>query len=194
LKDGTVYVFGNEAPLQSIRDRFGNTVTLTWSTTNGYGSGKGNITKITSPTGRYLSFTYDTSNRMTQVKDNINRTVGYEYDAAGNLWKVTDARGGVTKYTYDIAHRMLTIKDARGIVYSENDYDTAGRVIQQTQPDGGEYAFDYTVNGSGQITQTDLTNPRGYVRRLTFNSDRFLTETRRSGVEWRSGEQAVSCS
>ncbi len=41
LKDGTVYVFGNEAPLQAIRDRFGNTVTLTWSTTNFFGSGTG---------------------------------------------------------------------------------------------------------------------------------------------------------
>ena len=34
LKDGTIYMFGGEAPLQSIRDRFGNTVTLTWSSTN----------------------------------------------------------------------------------------------------------------------------------------------------------------
>ena len=37
LKDGTVYVFGDNAPLQSIRDRFGNTVTLTWSSTNAFG-------------------------------------------------------------------------------------------------------------------------------------------------------------
>src|SRR5712691_6479050 len=29
LKDGTVYVFGVEAPLQAIRDRYGNTVTIT---------------------------------------------------------------------------------------------------------------------------------------------------------------------
>jgi len=28
LKDRTVYVFGENAPLQSIRDRYGNTVTI----------------------------------------------------------------------------------------------------------------------------------------------------------------------
>ncbi len=94
----------------------------------------GNITKVTSPTGRFIELTYDGLNRITQAKDNIGRTVGYEYDGAGRLWKVTDARGGVTEYTSlddsgappprsgarrhrasrqpqapDIAHRMLTI-------------------------------------------------------------------------------------
>ena len=45
LKDGTIYVFGDTAPLQAIRDRFGNTVTLSWSATNGFGSGTGNLLK-----------------------------------------------------------------------------------------------------------------------------------------------------
>jgi YD repeat-containing protein len=40
----------------------------------------------------------------------------------------------------------------------------------------------YTLNGSGQVTQTDVTDPRGHVRRVTFNSDRFMTsETRALG-------------
>ena len=86
------------------------------------------------------------------------------------MWKVTDARGGITEYTYDIAHRMLTIKDPRNIVYLDNDYDVNGRVELQTQADGGEYEFDYTVNGSGQITQTDVTNPRGTSGGSTFNA------------------------
>jgi RHS repeat-associated protein len=174
LKDGTVYVFGDSAPLQRIRDRFGNTVTLTWSTTNQFGSGTGKILKVTSPNGRYLEFTYDPSNRITQVKDVLGRTVGYQYDASGRVWKVTDAKGGVTEYTYDIAHRLLTIKDPRNIVYLTNEYDTNGRVDRQTQADSGVFDFSYTLNGS-QVTQTELTNPRGYLRRATFNADRFLT-------------------
>src|SRR5207249_5967113 len=31
LQDGTTYVFGENAPLQAIRDRYGNQVTVTWS-------------------------------------------------------------------------------------------------------------------------------------------------------------------
>jgi YD repeat-containing protein len=182
-RDGTVYVFGAEAPLQSIRDRFGNTIRLSWSLTNQFGWGYGNITRITSPTGRFIALTYDGFNRITQATDHIGRTVGYEYDGSGRLWKVTDARGGVTEYTYDIAHRMLTIEDPRNIVYLENEYDTSGRVITQTQADGGEFAFAYTVNGSGVVTQTDVTDPRGQVRRVTFNADRFMTsDTRAQGT------------
>jgi YD repeat-containing protein len=71
----------------------------------------GNITRVVSQNGRWLTFSYDGSNRITEVRDNIGRTVGYQYDASGRLWKVTDPEGGITEYTYDTSHRMLTIKD-----------------------------------------------------------------------------------
>ena len=175
LKDGTVYVFGDEAPLQSIRDRYGNRITLTWSTTNGFGSGVGNITKITSPGGRYLQFTYDLSNRITQVKDNIGRTVIYTYDASGRLSTVKDPLNQTTTYTYDASHRMLTIKDPKNIVYLTNQYDANGRVTRQTQADNTFYQYAYTLDGSGRVTQTDETNPRGFVRRVTFNTSGYTT-------------------
>jgi len=91
VKDGTVYVFGDVAPLQAIRDRYGNTVTITHA--NGQ---TGNVTRVTSPSGRWMAFTYDASNRITQVTDNIGRTVAYTYDATGNLSTVTDPENGVT--------------------------------------------------------------------------------------------------
>jgi RHS repeat-associated protein len=170
LKDGTTFVFPVESPLESITDRFGNRITITR-----VGDPTGRISKITAPHGRSIEFTYDANDRITQAKDNLGRTVGYEYDTGGRLWKVTDVNGGVTEYTYDGSHRMLTIKDPRNIVYLENEYDTAGRVIKQTQADGGEYEFDYTLNGSGTITQTDVTNPRGFVRRVAFDSGGYPT-------------------
>jgi RHS repeat-associated protein len=174
LKDGLTYVFGNEAPLQSIRDRFGNKVTLTWSNANMFGAGYNKILKVTASSGRFFEFTYDGSNRITQAKDNIGRTVGYQYDASGRLWKVTDPVSGVTEYTYDTSHRMLTIKDARGIVYLTNEYDANGRVTLQTQADDTTFDFAYTVN-AGKVTQADLTNPRGYTDRWVFNADGHVT-------------------
>ncbi len=177
LRDGTVFEFPQAGPLRRIRDRFGNAITITRT-----GGITGNIAKITAPHGRFIEFTYDTSNRITQARDNLGRTVGYEYDAAGRVWKVTDAKGGVTEYTYDAAHRMLTVKDPRNIVYLTNEYDTSGRVYRQTQADAGVYQFNYTADGSGQITQTDVTNPRGYIRRVAFNSARYpITDIRALG-------------
>jgi YD repeat-containing protein len=180
MKDGTVLVFGDNAPLQSIRDRFGNTITLVRTTGQ-----TGKIDRIISPNGRWISLSYDASQRITQATDNIGRTVTYTYDS-GRLWKVTDAAGGITEYTYDSSHRMLTIKDARGITYLTNTYDSNGRVATQTQADTGVFEFDYTLDGSGKVTQTDVTDPRGYVQRYTFNSGEYhltLTEALGTALE-----------
>jgi RHS repeat-associated protein len=172
LKDGTLLRFGKAegAKLVFIQDRYGNSLRITRDT-----PGIQRITKVTSSNGRWIEFTYDGSNRITQAKDNIGRTVGYQYDAGGRLWKVTDVGGGVTEFTYDTSNRILTIKDPRNIVYLTNEYDTSGRVKKQTQADGGIYQFAYTVDANGKITQTDVTDPRNFVRRVTFNASGYTT-------------------
>lgn len=175
LKDGTVYTFPDSdsatvprrAACTSMRNRFGETLTLTRDSDS-------NLTRIVTPNGRWVEFTYDTSNRIIQAKDNIGRTVGYTYDAGGRLWKMTDPAGGVTEYTYDSTHEMLTIKDARGHVYLTNEYDANGRVFRQTQADGGIYQFAYTTNANGKVTQTDTTDPLGNIRRTTFNAAGYI--------------------
>jgi len=180
FKDGTVWWFPEaalqtiapKAALKQIRDRFGNTVQFTRD------GQSGDLQKITSPNGRWIAFTYDSGHRITTAADNLGRTVQYQYDTDGRLTRVTDPAGGVTEYTYDAAHRMLTLKDARGIVFLTNAYDTSGRVITQTQADGTTYQVAYTVDANNVITQTDVTDPRGIVERLTFNGQGYvLTDT-----------------
>jgi RHS repeat-associated protein len=168
--DGTVYVFGENAPLQAIRDRYGNQVTVS------HASGQsGNVTSVTSPNGRWIAFTYDGSNRITQAVDNIGRTVAYTYDGSGNLSTVTDPESGVTTYGYDGSNRLTTIEDGRGITYLTNQY-TSGRVTQQTLADPSAVStFSYTVDGSGNVTQTDVTDPRGHVERMAFNANHYMT-------------------
>jgi RHS repeat-associated protein len=165
FKDGSVWVFPENAPISSMRDRYGNTTYLT--RTNG---STGNIQRITSPSGRYVEFTYDASNRITEAKDNGGRTVGYQYDASGRLWRVTDPMNGVTEYAYDASHRMLSLKDPKGIVYLTNEY-TNGKVTKQTQADGSTYQFAYTTDGSNNVIRTDITDPRGNVKKVEFNTD-----------------------
>jgi len=179
LRDGTTYVFGEEAPLQAIRDRFGNTVTITRAAaaadTDGRVRDKGPITQVTSPNGKWISFTNNATGQVTQARDNAGRTVDYTYDGTGHLSTVTDATGSVTTYTYDSAGRMATAKDGRGTVYLTNTYDSAGRVRTQTAPDTGVHTFDYVTGTGGKITETRVTDPRGFVRKVTFNTAGFAT-------------------
>ena len=89
----------------------------------------------------------------------------------------------MTEYTYDSSGRIRTIKDARGITFLTNEYDNGARVIKQTQADGSTYDFEYTVDANGKITQTLVTDPRGNIRRVTFNADGYmLTDTRALGT------------
>ncbi|MDX6384798.1 MAG: hypothetical protein QOK48_2371, partial [Blastocatellia bacterium] len=183
LLDGTIYHFFAipvccnqlthiyKTGLDWVQDRYGNRLTIARDSNL-------RIARITTPNGRWVSFSYDTSNRIIQAQDNLARTVSYTYDSDGCLWKVTDLNGGITEYTYDASHRMLTLKDPRGIVYLTNEYDPAGRVARQTQGDASIYQFSYTLDGGANLIQTDVTVPRGNIRRTTFNSTGYtLTDT-----------------
>jgi RHS repeat-associated protein len=174
-KDGTVYCFPDSdasnnprsATPNGMQDRNGNTLVFAHDSNH-------NLTQITSPGGRWIQFTYDASNRVTQAKDNIGRTVSYSYDAGGRLIQVTDANGGVWNYTYDAFSQMTSVQDARGVFYLTNQYDQNGRVIRQTQGDNSTFLFSYTTDpGTGNITQADVTDPRGVVNRTTFTANGY---------------------
>ena len=177
LKNGTTYVFPeaagatnpSQAALIGITDRYGNTLSLTRDPSTF------NLLRITTPNGRWVAFSYDASNRVTQATDNIGRTVGYTYDGSGRLWKVTDPAGGITTYTYDNSHNLLTITDPRNITWLTNQYDVNNRVTKQTLADNSFWQFAYTLDGNGNVTQTDVTDPRGNTHRATFNSSGYAT-------------------
>jgi RHS repeat-associated protein len=168
--DGMVYVFGENQPLQAIRDRHGNQVTVTHA--NGQA---GNITQVTSPSGRWIKFSYDASNRITQARDDTGRVVGYVYDTAGRLVQVTSPGGAVTRYGYNANNAMTTITDARNITYLTNTFDAAGKVATQTLADGGTYQFAYVTDANGYSTQTTVTAPDGTRRRAAFDANHYET-------------------
>ncbi|WP_427308981.1 RHS repeat-associated core domain-containing protein [Cupriavidus sp. H39] len=176
MRDGRVMYFydcagcsnSRGAALREFYDRLGNKLTLTRDA-------NANLTQILNPDGRYINLSYDNANRVTQATDNIGRTVAYQYDAGGRLAQVTDPDGGVEQYTYDAANNLLTVRKPGGQLMVTNQYDANHRVSQQTLADGGIYQFAYTLDANGNATQTDVTDPRGNVRRLVFNSSGYIT-------------------
>lgn len=152
-RDGTNYFFpdgfGQTSPakmaLIGIRDRNGNTLTVNRDS-------NGNVTSIVSPNDRYITFTHDSNNHITQVQDDTGRIVSYTYDSSGRLSTVTDAKGGVTTFTYDSNNNMLTVEDPRQITYLTNQYDSKGRVLKQTLPDG-TYQFAWTIASAPTLAE-----------------------------------------
>jgi RHS repeat-associated protein len=194
FKNGTVYTFpessgapaGTRSAISRVKDRYGNAITMTRN------PGTGVLQKITSPNGRWISFTYDSANRITQAQDNGGRTYTYQYDEGGRLTQVTDPMNGVTQYTYDANNQMITMVEPRNIILNiprfTNEYNAEGRVFRQTAADGGIYQFNYTEDANGNIIQTDVTNPRAFVTRYTYDSNGYfsggyaIAETRALGM------------
>ncbi len=160
--NGTKYIFSLYGTLQTIQDRLGNQL--------GIEHNGGQITRITSSSGRYIDFTYDAASRVTQMTDTASRTWGYEYSGSGNLIKATYPDGLFEQYTYDTNGQMLTLVDRRGITVVTNEYDASGRISKQTLADGSIYLFSYVFDGYGNVTQTNVTDPRNNVRVVTYDS------------------------
>jgi len=102
--DQTKYNFDAKGNLISQVDRYGNTTALTYT--------DGNLTKVTDPSGRYLTFEYlgqsvlsgpgrTTASFLRKVTDSTSRSISFDYNGAGNLISYTDVRGKITKYKYD---------------------------------------------------------------------------------------------
>jgi RHS repeat-associated protein len=179
LTDGLTYVFGELAPLQAIKDRFGNTLTITRT------SGQtGNITKITSPHGRWVKFSYDESNRITEITDNGGQHLKYEY-TSGLLTKATDAAGRKTEYAYNGSGQMTSVTDARANKYLEVEYDGNGRVKKQTAAGGANFNFAYKLSEAGNVEAATVTDPLGREREVTFNPKGYPTgEIESPGTEF----------
>jgi RHS repeat-associated protein len=167
LLGGTTYVFSAIGQLIEIYDRYNNVLNFTY---NG-----GQLLRITSNNGRTLDFTYDASNRITQLKDLLGRIWTYTYNPGGYLQKATYPDGTFESYTYDSAGRMLTVIDRRGNTMASNVYDANGRVSKQTLADGAIFKFAYILDANGNVTQTDVTDPRGNIERKQFNPMGYLT-------------------
>src|SRR5207244_4071849 len=57
-----------------------------------------------------------------------------------------------------------------------NEYDAAGRVVRQTQADGGVWQFTYIAEGT-TVTQTTVTDPRGSATVHRFDGQGFPLAT-----------------
>jgi RHS repeat-associated protein len=180
--DGLTYVFGENAPVQYLQDRYGNRITFTRS-----GAINQPITTIRSSNGRSINLTY-TNGVITKAVDNIGRTVTYTYDSSKRLQTATDPNGGITTYAWDTTNnRIISVQRPRqypsGPVFVTNTYDPNGRVQRQTFVDGSMWQFAYTLDANGNVTEADATDPNGNLRKVTFNSSGYwLTDKRAFGT------------
>jgi RHS repeat-associated protein len=146
---------------------------------------KGKLLASTNPDGPGLTFTYDSSERPTTLRDpggqtirytyddNGNRTgaayddgttEGWTYDAKTNPLTYTDRQGRTTRYEYDALDRLTKLINPDG-TFTTRSYDAAGQVTDITDENGHTTHYDYDANGH-VVKQTD---PLGLVTSFTYD-------------------------
>lgn len=162
MKDGTQYGFQNEAnnDLEWIRDRFGNQLNVIY---NG-----GLIEQVVSPSGRSVTFAYNSNNTVKTATDNTGRQISYSYNSNGTLAEVKYPDNTDEQYTYNSSNQMYTMQDRRGNVWVTNTY-TNNRVTKQVLADGTYWQWQYTTNASNIVTATTITDPVGNQEYMAFD-------------------------
>jgi len=174
LRSGRKAFFPQFQPVTELTDANGNTTRIVREANNGT---SGKVTRIISPNGRTVDFSYNGAGFISALTDNLGRSYAYNYDATGHLVEVVDPLGGRRQYTWDTAnHRITAIHDPNGNAVVQNEYDGAGRVHKQTFADGSSFTYAYTTQ-NGRISQTEVTDPRGSVRRVQFDSTGHVVKT-----------------
>jgi RHS repeat-associated protein len=146
LPDGRAAQLSRQAGLQSMRDRNGNTLTIT-------------PTGITHSTGKGVAILRDATGRIQQITDPAGNVLRYVYDAAGDLASFTDAESNTSRYAYNTSHGLLTIHDPRGVRPIRNDYDAAGRLVAHTDAFGNVVNYTHAPGTRQEI----VTDRRGNV-------------------------------
>lgn len=181
VRQGTeTFVYNSSGQLTSISDPSGDTETLFYdSPSPGSGHCPGTAAScetITSASGRALTLGWSGSGdtgTVTSATDPMGRQTTYAYDDSGDLTSVTDPLGHVTSFTYgtgSAAHLLLTMTFPNGQSGGPdagddvtNTYDSYGRVLTQTDPDGNETTFSYSGGPSANFSDaggsTTITDP-----------------------------------
>ncbi len=178
-------------------DVSGSKASPAYATTLGY-AGNGHLATVTDPGGRVYTLTW-TGSHITGLSDTAGRRVSYGYDAGGNLtdvYGVGTTRAPVLKdddhfqYGYTGAHLMNSMR--RPVQYGSTatpapvvsmTYDTAGRVLVQTDQVGGSTTFTYGPDSGTTLIagQTLVTDPSGHKTLYTYRNGLLQSETKGYG-------------
>ncbi len=142
------YQFDPSGKLDSIIDLNGNATVLYY---NG-----AILDSIAGPGGRLIELGY-TDDKITSVKDPLNRYIYYEYDENDNLIKVINANSDTSCFVYDDAHLLLTAFNNLGDTVVHNSYDPlTSKVISQKDGHQQLTIFEYDTP---EVGATSVTNP-----------------------------------
>jgi YD repeat-containing protein len=130
------YVFDLAGKLQNSTNPQGQSFLYTYDS-----SGRLEQVRAAADSTRFLHFDYDLQGRLSDVKDQTERSVSFTYDeTTGDLKTATDVLNNTWDYSYDSAHHLEEIKDPNNAVVLTNEYMTPNITsVEFTQQNMSDY-------------------------------------------------------
>jgi len=182
-------LIGGAYRLTRVSDQNGNQVQLSYT---------GNLLSRIQNANHYVDLTRNAQGRVTLVRDDLGRSVGYGYDDKGMLAQVTDLGGNVWTYQYTGQNQLHRAVDPAGRENFKAWYMSDGRVNAIDLPSGRiSYVYDdsarsttvtdrktlvsqYFQNGEGVTTR--VINALGEETSIGLDGEHNVIELRRNGV------------
>ena len=116
--------------LSQFTDAAGNTLGYKYD-------GAGNLTELTYPDSKKVTYAYDAANRLDHVTDWENRVTQFKYDDHSRLTAILPPNGTKRGFSYDGAGRVNQIHDetiasASTISQFDLQYDALNRILKET--------------------------------------------------------------
>jgi RHS repeat-associated protein len=141
-------VSGGKALLRSIRDAYGNAITLEYSGER--------LRRVIDTAGREVRLKTTHGGRMVRIEvwvgDSLEQWVDYAYTKMGELANAADALGHAEKYEYDEDHRMVktTLQNGVSFYYA---YDPETGRCTKTWGDEGLHTAELKFDLENRITR-----------------------------------------
>lgn len=166
MRDLTTYRFDSNGRLQSITDRNGNVMSMSYT--------DGQLTAVTNAAGRTVTFVYNDEGFISDIYAPEGRHLRYSYEN-GRLRFFHDGRGNVTEYKYNAAGRLIAVITPEGHPALRLSYDdTLGRVTQQIVGAHMRYTFTY----DDATHATTIHDVYGQPMIHFYDAERRLVEAR----------------
>jgi RHS repeat-associated protein len=148
LPDGTLYAFGTNNQISTVRDSVGNTTRFTYDSSD-------RLTALTDPAGLTTTLAY-TNGLVSSITDPAGRTTQLLHDSAGNLIQIIQPDGAIDQYGYDANHALVSGTDPNGNT-TFHRYDFSGRIQEMIGADGSQTQLE-NVTTHGLYPSSQTTN------------------------------------
>jgi RHS repeat-associated protein len=168
--------YDSAGALATIKDARNNQTTFTRD-------GFSRVLQTTYPDSSYESFTYDVSGNPLTHRMRSGNTITNTFDILGRLATKSPQGQAVATYAYDLANRQLSVStpvvtgDPSSGTFSYG-YDTAGRMISETNPQSQVISYQLDANGN----HTKITYPSGYYATYVYDQLDRLTDIKLNGT------------